>query len=93
METLFDKFGGVRPMAEHLAEPPSTVQSWKTAGRVPAVHQARVLLKAEALRLSVTAEDVIFPLGRCVSHTADDARCATATSSGKADAVSARVPA
>lgn len=63
MTTLFDKFGGIRPMAAHLGEPPSTVQSWKTAGRVPASHQPRVLEKALELGLAVTAEDVVYPLG------------------------------
>lgn len=61
--TLFDRFGGVRQMAEHLSEPPSTVQSWKTAGRVPAGKQRLVLAKARDLDLPVTAEDVIYPFG------------------------------
>ncbi|WP_176484832.1 carph-isopro domain-containing protein [Sphingomonas ginsenosidimutans] len=64
METLFDKFGGVRPMAEHLKQPPSTVQSWKAAGQVPAGHQRRVLARAAQLGLAVSAEDVVFPMGR-----------------------------
>ena len=51
-------------MADHLGEPPSTVQSWKSTGRVPATRQPDVLAKAEELGLPVTAEDVIFPLGR-----------------------------
>jgi len=63
METLFDKFGGIRPMAAHLSEPPSTVQSWKTAGRVPAGHQHKVLVKAAELGIPVTANDVVYPLG------------------------------
>ncbi len=64
MTTLFDKFGGTRPMADHLGEPPSTVQSWKAAGRVPAGKQPKVLEKAEELGIAITAEDVIFPLGK-----------------------------
>jgi len=63
MDTLFDKFGGIRPMAAHLGEAPSTVQSWKTAGRVPAGHQHRVLVKADELGIAVTATDVVYPLG------------------------------
>lgn len=62
METVFDIFGGIRPMADHLSEAPSTVQGWKTAGRIPAGKQPDVLAKAEELSLDVTAEDVIFPL-------------------------------
>lgn len=63
METLFDKFGGIRPMAAHLSEAPSTVQSWKNAGRVPAGHQHKVLTKACELGIPITAEDVVYPLG------------------------------
>jgi hypothetical protein len=46
---LFDRFGGIRPMAEALNERPSTVQSWKTAGRVPATKQPDVLARAGQL--------------------------------------------
>jgi hypothetical protein len=63
METLFDKFGGIRPMAAHLSEAPSTVQSWKNAGRVPAGHQHKVLAKASELGIPITAKDVVYPLG------------------------------
>lgn len=69
--TLFDRFGGTRKMAAHLGESPSTVQSWKTAGRVPAGKQPDVLAKAIELGLQITAEDIIFPLGR--ENTAIDA--------------------
>lgn len=61
--TLFDRFGGTRKMADALGEASSTVQSWKTAGRIPAFKQPDVLAKAQELRLDVTAEDIIFPLG------------------------------
>lgn len=64
MQTVFEKFGGTRPMANHLGESPSTVQSWKTSGRIPAAKQPKVLEKARELALDVTAEDVMFPLGR-----------------------------
>jgi hypothetical protein len=63
METLFDKFGGIRPMAAHLGEAPSTVQSWKNAGRVPAGHQHGVLTRASELGIPITAQDVVYPLG------------------------------
>lgn len=62
--TLFDQFGGTRKMAELLGEASSTVQSWKSAGRIPAFKQPDVLAKAQELGLDVTAEDIIFPLGR-----------------------------
>ena len=81
MQTLFDKFDGVRPMAEHLSEPPSTVQSWKTSGRVPAHKQPAVLRKAQELGLPVTAEDVVFPLGRARDHDDSDTVAVVAASS------------
>ncbi len=61
--TIFDKFGGVRPMAVALSEPPSTVQSWKNVGRIPAGRQPDVLARAVELGLDVTLKDVVFPLG------------------------------
>lgn len=64
MQTLFEIFGGTRAMADRIGEPPSTVQSWKTTGRIPAGKQPLVLTKAEELGLPVTAELVIWPLGR-----------------------------
>ena len=87
MMTLFDKFGGVRPMADHLDEPPSTVQSWKSSGRIPATRQPDVLAKAEELGLDVSAEDVIFPLGR-PDHADVDTAGEGAASSGKTEAIS-----
>lgn len=68
--TLFDRFGGTRPMARQLKEAPSTVNSWKRRGRIPARKQARVLEVAKRLGLNVTPADVIFPLSKQPSATA-----------------------
>ena len=68
---LFDRFGGVRPMAAALGEKPSTVQSWKTTGRVPSIKQPEVLEKASQLGIRITAQDVVFPLDRRPSILAD----------------------
>lgn len=51
-------------MAEALNERPSTVQSWKTAGRVPSTKQPDVLARAFELGIDVIPRDVIFPLDR-----------------------------
>jgi len=62
--SIFDVFGGIRPMARALGESPSKIMGWKRAGHIPAQKQAAVLAKAEALGLPITAEHVVFPLGR-----------------------------
>lgn len=60
--TVFERLGGIRKMAELLGEPPSTVQSWKTAGRIPAQKQPLVMERAKEAGIEITAEDVVFPL-------------------------------
>jgi hypothetical protein len=85
MTTLFDKFGGIRPMAEHLSEAPSTVQGWKSAGRIPAGKQPAVLDKARELCIAITAHDVVFPLGEdgVADHDASDTTDSATSSPGK----------
>jgi hypothetical protein len=90
METLFDKFGGIRPMADHLGEAPSTVSGWKIAGRIPAGKQPSVLEKARELGIPVTAHDVVFPLGgEQPDHDDGDTTEPVAASHGKTGDVSA----
>jgi len=61
---LFARFGGTRKMASILDEAPSTVQSWKANGRIPSHKQALVIDKGREVGIDVTAEEVVFPLGR-----------------------------
>lgn len=78
LTSVFDVFGGIRPMARALSESPSKIMSWKRTGRIPAQKQASVLSTAEALGLPVTAEHIVFPLGhhqREVAGTASDVTC------------------
>lgn len=70
---LFEKLGGTRKMAEILGEPPSTVQSWKTAGRVPAAKQPDLITRAAAAGITVTAEEVVWPFGKPEIEPALDA--------------------
>lgn len=49
-------------MADALREPPSTVQSWKTSGRIPAGKQPLILDRADQLGMDIQAIDVVFPL-------------------------------
>lgn len=61
---IFSLFGGIRPMAREVGESPSTVMGWKRAKRIPAEKQPHVLAVGAAKGLPITAEDVVFPLGR-----------------------------
>lgn len=62
--SIFDLFGGIRPMARAIGEPPSNVSAWKRVGRIPAEKQPLVLEVGLALGLPITAEHVVYPLGR-----------------------------
>lgn len=54
---IIDKFGGTRAMASALELPPSTVQSWKVSGFIPARHQTKVLETARGLGLDLRPSD------------------------------------
>jgi hypothetical protein len=54
---IINLFGGTRALAAALDLPPSTVQSWKDAGLIPAKHQQPVLDKAIELGLPLTPAD------------------------------------
>jgi hypothetical protein len=62
--SVFALFGGIRPMARAIGEPPSNVAAWKRVGRIPAEKQPHVLEVGQALSLPITANHVVFPLGR-----------------------------
>jgi len=63
-ETLFGIWGGIRRMARDLNRAASTVHGWKKEGRIPAEKQPHVLEVGLALGLPITADHVVFPLGR-----------------------------
>jgi hypothetical protein len=63
-DNLFDRLGGTRAIAEALGEAPSTVQSWKTAKRIPAHKQPEVIEKYAARGVTVTADEMVWPFGR-----------------------------
>lgn len=70
--SVFALFGGIRPMARAIGENPSTVAAWKRVGRIPAEKQPHVLEVGQALGLPITAEHVVFPLGRPNAAGPDD---------------------
>ena len=61
---LFTRLGGARAMAAIVGEAPSTVQSWKAAERIPAHKQPIVIDKVRAAGHNITADDVVYPMGR-----------------------------
>jgi len=54
---IIEKFKGTRPMAALLGLPPSTVQSWKDSGLIPAKHQQQVLDTAIAHGIDLNPSD------------------------------------
>ncbi len=60
---LFARLGGTRAVADMIGEPPSTVQSWKTARRIPSTKQPMVIEKVRKAGHIITAHDVVFPFG------------------------------
>ncbi|MFX4223571.1 MAG: carph-isopro domain-containing protein [Thalassobaculum sp.] len=56
-KAIVDKFGGTRKMAEHTGLPPSTIQSWKSSGLIPAHKQSEVLRLAVKLGIDVSPAD------------------------------------
>lgn len=68
--SVFALYDGIRPMARALSEPSSNVAAWKKVGRIPAEKQPHVLAVGLKLGLPITAEHVVFPLGR--PHATND---------------------
>ena len=46
-QPVIQRFGGIRPMAQKLGVPVSTVQGWKERGAIPANRREEVLAAAE----------------------------------------------
>jgi hypothetical protein len=58
---IVQKLGGTRALAAALDLPVSTVQSWKTAGVIPARHQEAVLRAAMTLTVALSPDDFFDP--------------------------------
>jgi len=54
---IIETFGGTRAMASAIGLPPSTVQSWKDSGVIPAKRQQDVLDKARELGKELSPAD------------------------------------
>lgn len=59
MTSVFQKFGGIRPMAAKLGDvPPSTIKSWHTKRQIPAWRHASILSAAEKLGIALTLPEL-----------------------------------
>jgi hypothetical protein len=52
VEALIERFGGLRPMAEKLGVPVSTVQGWKKRGAIPGTRQSDIRAAMDRLGLT-----------------------------------------
>lgn len=74
-------------MARALGESPATVHGWKRKGRIPAEKQPHVLQRGLALSLAITAENVVFPLGRSPDDVTTPAVPVACDRSGKTQCI------
>lgn len=55
---VIDLFGGMRPLARHLALDPAAILYWRDKGRIPRWHHDRILAVAKRLRISLSREQL-----------------------------------
>jgi hypothetical protein len=58
MKSVFQKFGGIRPMAAKLGEPPSTIKSWHAKRSIPRWRHEAILKAAEHHRIDLTPSEL-----------------------------------
>lgn len=59
MLSVFQKFGGIRPMAAKIEVPPSTVKSWHSKREIPDWRRATILAKAKAHGIELAESELI----------------------------------
>lgn len=60
MLSVFQKFGGIRPMAAKLGDvPPSTVKSWHAKREIPSWRHNSILTAAKENGIDITIEELI----------------------------------
>lgn len=59
MQSVFQKFGGIRPMAAKLGDvPPSTVKSWHKNGVIPSWRHDAILAAAARHRVKIKRDEL-----------------------------------
>ncbi|WP_369345764.1 carph-isopro domain-containing protein [Asaia prunellae] len=56
---IIARLGGTRAAAKLLDKPPSTVQSWKGSGFIPARYQSEILRRAQRAGIAMRASDLV----------------------------------
>jgi len=60
MSSVFEKFGGIRPMAAKLGDvPPSTVKSWHTKRSIPKWRHPSIMDAARAHLIPLTEDELL----------------------------------
>lgn len=60
MKSVFEKFGGIRPMAAKLGDvPPSTVKSWHAKRQIPTWRHSSILAAAARHQIEVSLDELI----------------------------------
>ncbi|WP_126516776.1 carph-isopro domain-containing protein [Sphingobium amiense] len=59
MLSVFQKFGGIRPMAAKIEVPPSTVKSWHAKRDIPEWRRATILARAKEHGIDLTEVELI----------------------------------
>lgn len=59
MKSVFQKFGGIRPMAAAINVPASTVKSWHVKGQIPGWRHSEILLAARSLGIALEPGELV----------------------------------
>lgn len=58
MKSVFQKFGGIRPMAVKLGVPVSTVNSWRVKRQIPGWRHDAILACAQDAGIALDADEL-----------------------------------
>lgn len=86
--SVFEKFGGIRPMASKLGVPSSTVKSWHVKREIPGWRYDHILLVAARHKIPLTRKELqiirpdanVITCGTC-DRRADQPECEACTRS------------
>jgi len=60
LASVFEKFGGIRPMAAKLGDvPPSTVKSWHKKRAIPPWRHGSILAAAERAGIDLSLDELV----------------------------------